>query len=233
MNSWAINNNAILSCKFKTIFFSFNLYIILTCSVLAANSNSQLSDLKLVGTITGKHVLAIIRVKDKSDGIYKLDQKILGYAITAITQKSVTLTKQNKTYSLNIIAIKNRLFYGINSNSKNNEIPKIIQYRINRNTFESLADDTQSWLNDVQMTMEIEKGNFTGYKIVRIQKNSPADLLGLTEGDVIRGINGILIKNNADSFIKKIGTLAKTSTFTLNMKHKQKKFDLRFIIEDQ
>jgi len=212
---------------------SFTILVFISKNTLVA-SEVDFSKVELVGTITGKHTLAIIRLKDKSEGIYQINQELLGYTIISISAKSVLLKKFDKLFTLSLIAIKNRHYYGDESdlNSKNKTTLVTYEYRINRNTFNSLHNDTQSWLDNVGMKMQIENGFFSGYEITFIKENSPAELLGLTQGDVIKGINNIMIKQNTENFIKKISTLTNAKQFTLNMKHNDTEFNLKFLIQD-
>ena len=211
-----------------------HLYFTLLNFVSADNLNSEntISNIKLVGTITGKHALAILRLENKLEGIYQLNQKILDYTITSISEKSVILTIDKKSITLTLIPIKNRKYYGADSTSNNKTKLATYEYRVNRKTFNSLHNDIQSWLDNIQMKIHLDNGYFTGYRITNIKKNSPVELLGLTEGDIIKGINDVLIKQNAENFITKISQLANANQFTLNMRHKEMDFNLKFLIED-
>ncbi|VAW96872.1 hypothetical protein MNBD_GAMMA22-1238 [hydrothermal vent metagenome] len=218
------------------IIFLFLCYLFFVNIALAAPSiaasGADISKLELVGTITGKRSFAVLRIANKAEGIYQLNQSILGYSIKAINKKSITLAKYKQIIKLSLVPVRKRQFFGLDANPKMTAPLKAHEYRINRNTFNSIKIDTQFWLDSVHFKLEIEDGYLSGYKITNIQKNSPAELLGLVEGDIIKGINGVLIKKNADNFIKKISLLEKANHFTLNMSHENTKFDLTFIIED-
>ncbi|MFV2059388.1 MAG: hypothetical protein ACC653_01820 [Gammaproteobacteria bacterium] len=202
----------------------------------ADNSNptddGEISQIELVGTITGKHVLAILRIKNDSEEIYQINQFVLGYKITAIANDSVTLTQSNKSTHLSLVPATNRKYHGNISNLNNAEKITRYEYRINRKTFNSLHNDTQTWLNNIGMKVLTEDGYFSGYQITRIKENSPAELLGLSEGDIITGINNSLIREDPNNFITKIGQLKNAKHFTLNMRNKQFIFELKFIIND-
>ena len=218
----------------NNFFFLILLYFIFLNPVNAENlnQNNDISKIELVGTITGKHVLAILRINNQSDGIYQVNQTILGYTITAITKKSVTLIKNNKSSSLALVPVQDRKYYDLNSTDTSATTLASYEYRINRNTFNSLQSDTQTWLNNIKMKIYLENGYFTGYQITKIQENSPAALLGLAEGDIIMGINNIFIKQDPEYFITKIGQLKNASQFTLNMKNEDLNFNLKFTITD-
>lgn len=221
-----------ITCK-GSLFLFLNLYLLFLnlASAATLNSTNALSKIDLVGTITGKHALAILRLQNHSEGIYQINQKISGYTVTVISKKSVVLTKNKKSYTLALVAVANRHFYDINDNTSKKTTLATYEYRINRNTFNSLRYDTQSWLDNVRLEMQVENGYFSGYIMTYIRKNSPAELLGLTEGDVIKGINGILIKQNTEYFINNISQLTNARQFTLNMRHKETDFNLKFLID--
>lgn len=220
--------------KSTKILFLVNLYFAFLNIASADNLDleNSISKVELVGTITGKHALAILRLENQLEGIYQLNQTILGYTIKSISEKSVVLIKNNKFITLTLVPIKKRQYYGLNTTSDNKKTLANYEYRIKRNTFNSLHNDTQSWLDNVRMEMHIEDGYFTGYRITHIRANSPAELLGLTEGDIIKGINDVLIKQNTEKFITKINQLPNATHFTLNMRHKEVDFNLKFFIED-
>ncbi len=223
--------NTIKCIRKKNLFFLIFLYFMFLNLVNADNlkKNNVGIRIELVGTITGKHVLAILRIKNQSEGIYQVNQTILGYTITTITKKTVTLVKHNQSSTLTLIPVKNRKYNGLNTNPTT---LTIYEYRINRNIINSLQSDTQTWLNNIHMKMHTEDGYFTGYQITQIQENSPAALLGLAEGDIITGINNIFIKQNPEHFITKIGLLKNAKQFTLNMKNEDVDFKLKFTITD-
>ncbi len=217
------------------IIIIFCFYFSLTMSALAKALDVNKTDIQtveLVGTIIGKHTLAVLRIKNQSEGIYQQNQKILGYTIKSITKQSVLLTQQYKSIRLTLVPVKNRKHPGTKHSATQANRPSY-EYRINRNTFNSLQTDTQSWLDNIRMLMHIENGYFTGYKISYIRDNSPAELLGLIKDDIIIGIDNILVKHNAEDFIKKLGKLENTNMFVLNMKRKQQEFNLVFHIDDK
>lgn len=218
--------------RISEILFFANLYFVFLSCASASNldSGDDISKIKLVGTITGKHALAILRIENQSDGIYQLNQKILNYSIKSISEKSVLLTKYNKSITLTLIPVKNRQFYDTNSRDETSIATH--EYRISRNTFDSLHKNTQSWLNNVRMEIQLDNGYFTGYKITYIKKNSPAELLGLAEGDIIKGVNNVFIKQNTENFISNISKLRNANQLILNMRHKDIDFNLKLVIEE-
>jgi len=218
--------------RISEILFFANLYLVFLSFASASNQDSgnNISKIKLVGTITGKHALAILRIENQSDGIYQLNQKILNYSIKSILEKSVLLTNHNESITLTLIPVKNRRYYGANSKDKTSIATH--EYQISRNTFDSLHKNTQSWLNNVRMEIQLDNGYFTGYKITYIRKNSPAELLGLAEGDIIKGVNNVFIKQNTENFINNISKLVNAKQFILNMRHKDIDFNLKFVIEE-
>jgi type II secretory pathway component PulC len=228
-----LTKNKIVGNKklFFLIYLNFALINISNAEDLT--TDDVISKIELVGTITGKHILAILRYDNKLEKIFQLNQSIQGYTLTTISNKSVTLTKKNKSSILLLIPNRNRKYFDTNSNTNKISIPPTYEYRMNRKTFTSLHADTQTWLNDVQMKIVIQESYFTGYRITHIQENSPAELLGLSEGDVIVGLNNTLIKQNPEDFITKIGQLKNAKQFILNMKHAQLAFKLKFIIDDK
>ncbi len=206
-------------------------YFIIVNIALASTAAANVSNIELVGTITGKRSFAILRLPNNAEGIYQLNQTILGYSIKTISKKSVVLTKKQHTVKLSLLAVKERQYYGLNNKPDISTPLKTHEYRINRNTFNSIKNDTQFWLDSVRFKLHIQDGFLSGYQITKVQKNSPAELLGLVEGDIIKGINGVLIKQNADNFIKKISLLENANQFTLNMSHSDINFNLKFIID--
>jgi len=199
----------------------------------ASSSEADIENIELVGTITGKHQLAIIRVLNQSDKIYQLHQKILGYSIKSITIKTVTLEKRQKLYTLDLIAIQNRKLFTSRSMANISQVDVNFEYRINRKTFDTLSQDTQSWLDDVGLELQLDDGYWSGYKITYVRENSPAELLGLVTGDIIKGINDIAIRQNAEKFIQHISQLSNVTQFTLNMKHDNNDFTITIIIDDE
>ncbi len=216
----------------KKLFLNYCYIILMHIALSSPASAANISNIELVGTITGKRSFAVLRIPNNSEGIYQINQTILGYTIKTISKKSVILTKGQHTVKLSLLAIKERQYYGLNTNPVASTPLKTHEYRINRNTFNSIKNDTQFWLDTVRFELQIQDGFLSGYTITKIQKNSPAELLGLVEGDIIKGINGVLIKQNTTDFIKKISLLENVNQLTLNMSHSEVDFNLKFIIED-
>ena len=82
--------------KSTKILFLVNLYFAFLNIASADNLDleNSISKVELVGTITGKHALAILRLENQLEGIYQLNQTILGYTIKSISEKICSLNKK-------------------------------------------------------------------------------------------------------------------------------------------
>ena len=85
--------------------------------------------------------------------------------------------------------------------------PKDIQVRIEARTDEVASDNKKLWpgvfliplTDDVRETLKLDK-NARGLYAAQVLANSPADIVGLRQGDLVTAVNGEIIRNISDYY---------------------------------
>lgn len=155
--------------------------------------DAALTDLKLLGTITGSDSMTmafIMKRGDKQPALYKLKSTIGGYRITSIQNNYIVLKKNNETFKL--LLYEKKEISQDKGKDKGSDVPgESIKRTISR------AEVQQRIMNDLDKAMEGIKGGpykvndkIEGFRIIRIQPTNILYEYGMRNGDIIKRING-------------------------------------------
>jgi len=154
---------------------------------------SQLTELKLLGTVTGPPVIAramILKKGEKQAEIFKLWKDVYGYTLSGIDSSKVYLKKDKISYTLDMYEKKDINAAAVRtpaSFAQTGDIKKTI----------SRAEFQQKMLNDIDNAMQGVKagpyrvnGQIEGFQLIRIRPYNILYDYGIRSGDVIKRING-------------------------------------------
>ncbi|HPJ35400.1 MAG TPA: hypothetical protein PK358_11230 [Spirochaetota bacterium] len=153
---------------------------------------AEISDMKLIGTVTGPASIAramIIKKGEKNSEIFRLWKDVYGYTLVKIESSKIYLKKDQMSYSLDLYDKKN--------------IPSgktIPSSRVTSGTLQksiSRAEFQQKMLNNIDNAMKGIKagpyrvnGKIEGFHLIRVRPYNVLYDYGLRSGDVIKRING-------------------------------------------
>ena len=185
----------------------------------------------LIGTIASTHKkpLALIQFNQEKLQFYSLNEKIGPYILTHIMHNKVTLSLNEKTYT---IPLQQKFNSQPNQNLAENALSELPQQiNIKRNLLEHISSNIQQWLNAISLSLEVKDGRISGYIVDSINKpplNSP---LGLEVKDVIKSINGIHV-SQSELFTKMVNTLSDSTDINIQVERGHKLHILNFHISD-
>lgn len=155
-------------------------------------SASQLSDLKLLGTVTGPPEIAramIMKKGEKQAEIFKLRKDVYGYTLIQIDSSKIYLKRDKTSYILDLYEKKK-----ISADGQVSTGP--VAEGITKKTI-SRAEFQQKMLNDIDNAMQGVKagphrvnGQIEGFQLIRIRPYNVLYDYGLRSGDIIKRING-------------------------------------------
>lgn len=153
---------------------------------------SQMSDLKLLGTVTGPPGIAramIMKKGEKQAEIFKLWKDVYGYTLAGIESSKIYLKKDKISYTLDLYEKKN-------ITPASTTVPVNVAESGAKKTI-SRAEFQQKMLNDIDNAMQGVKagphrvnGQIEGFQLIRIRPYNVLYDYGLRSGDIIKRING-------------------------------------------
>jgi general secretion pathway protein C len=171
-------------------------------------------NLELIGTVCGNTTVSRAIIKNNKNrqlGMYKTGQVIAGARIKSIEENAVVLLHngQRKMLTLNRVGANNRNNTQPLSSSIVGETGKVAN---NAFAVEQSIDEAptkivhiESILNEAAIEPYLIDGRVEGLRISNLDKIPMATVLGLKDGDIIRGVNGhkLTSKQQAFQVIKK------------------------------
>lgn len=158
----------------------------------SGESASQMSDLKLLGTVTGPPGIAramIMKRGEKQAEIFKLWKEVYGYTLVGIESSKIYLKKDKVSYTLEL--------YEKKITSTEGAVPAGSQPEGGVKKTISRAEFQQKMLNDIDNAMQGVKagpqwvnGKIEGFQLIRIRPYNVLYDYGLRSGDIIKRING-------------------------------------------
>ena len=170
------------------------LFRISTSSDVVSNDQgqSQLSDLKLLGTVTGPSSIAralILKKGEKQAEIFRLWKDVYGFTLVGIESSRVYLKQDKSSLALSLYEKK--------------EISPVAEKKpdtVNEGSAKksiSRAEFQQKMLNNIDNAMQGVKagphrvnGEIVGFQLIRIRPYNVLYEYGLRSGDIIKRING-------------------------------------------
>jgi type II secretion system protein C len=158
-----------------------------------SDASSPISDLKLIGTVTGPQSIAralIMKKGEKQPGVFKLSKDVYGYVLTGIESSKIFLKKNNEKFTLNLYDKKENP-----SGEKRGSNETVTGTSVKKNI--SRTEMQQKVLNNIDNAMQgIQAGphrvndQIEGFKIIRIRPYNILFEYGIRSGDIIKRING-------------------------------------------
>jgi general secretion pathway protein C len=156
-------------------------------------------------TTEPKNSIAIIS-KGGLSKVVKVGDKIFGFRLKEVQDKSVILEQANQDYTLNLpkarvvsssySIIKNQTPAQSSSKSKESLIKdEDGQKIVPRDVINSYKKDMKKIWQNIAISDYKEGGVLKGFKVRYIKKGSIFEKLGLQRGDIITGINGEMVKS--------------------------------------
>lgn len=152
-------------------------------------------NLRLAGTsVWGKTAFAII--EDLAEGTqksYRLGDTVQGFEITHIAQESVTLAKNGQEIVLEVTKSATPL------------PPEKLAWKIDDNQWglstEKVAEkisNIDQYVGQVAVYQHYEGAEPSGFAIHHIAEGNDIEAMGIEDGDIIRGVNGLEINDMTD-----------------------------------
>ncbi|XOB63363.1 hypothetical protein ACMC56_06030 [Campylobacterota bacterium DY0563] len=158
--------------------------------------------LKAIYSTTTNSGWIIIESKSSKDTtiLQQLDE-FNGYTLTKLYKKYVIFEKNAKEYKLELPKEEN-LTYGIENNDsiKENIVVKDGSVAVQRDYLNTYVNDLGKVWKDIAIQEIRQNGKIDGFKINGVNKNSVFQKLGLKKNDIIKSVNGNVLKSYADAF---------------------------------
>jgi type II secretion system protein C len=159
----------------------------------AGDFSSAISDLKLMGTVTGPPGIAralVLKKGEKQPGVFKLWKDLYGFTITGIASSKIYLKKNNETYTLNLFEKK-----AVSSSEKpagtSTPVGGVVKKNISRAEMQQkVMNDVDNAMQGIQAGPHRVNGQIEGFKLIRVRPYNILYGYGIRSGDIIKRING-------------------------------------------
>jgi general secretion pathway protein C len=199
---------------------------------------NRLREMKLLGVYQGpRHHIAVISKGNKSYVVYE-GEKVLGYRIDSVEERSVSLSRDGKSYRLELVKTKGAPVVSAPSPSsqrkagkKRPDEPAIVDDDGNKIIPRSLLNDYAKDLDKIRKYIRMvpykKDGALQGFKVRFVKRGSDFAKLGLKRGDIITGINGEAIVDYSTpmELMKNIDTL---EGLTLQIKRGNEELEIEY-----
>jgi len=183
---------------------------------------------EILGTITGKQPLVLIK-SDAGKQLLGLNDSIGKYRIISIRKSGIQVSQGKHIHWLPL-ALRVDLQTETND-PDHTAITSPSPIRISAALLDDIGNHPQKWLSAVQLEPVIEEGWLTGYLIKAIQAPALVNNLNLQEGDIIRQVNGIDVRQ-ATQFSKVINELSRESDIYFVLQREQQLLHVHFTVSD-
>lgn len=158
--------------------------------------------LKAIYSTSSNSGWIIIESKSSKDTtILQQLEEFNGYTLTKLYKKYVIFEKNSKEYKLELPKEENLTYKIENNNSiKENIVVKEGSVAVQRDYLNTYVNDLGKVWKDIAIQEIRENGKIDGFKINGVNKNSVFEKLGLKKNDIIKSINGNILKSYADAF---------------------------------
>ncbi len=203
-----------------------------------------LSDLpvSLVGTMVAEpatYSVAFLREDGKETGSYGIQDKILDATVVAIEQSRVQVRRANSRLeyiTMDEEAPKKKPERQASTSSGGDDEEGI--EKVGENKFVVSRDLLDKYINDIESISRMGRallhrgpdGEFDGYRLSAIRRNTLADKLGIRNGDVVHSVNGKPL-NSVQSAMEAYQTMTNDSNFSFEVTRRGQKVDLDYTVE--
>lgn len=160
-------------------------------------------NLKAIYSTTSNSGWIIIEDKtSKKSTILQQFENFNGYILTKLFKKYIIFEKNSKEFKLELPHEEN-INYDIktkNDSIQENIVVKDGNISVKRDYLNSYTKDLNKVWKDIAINDIRKNGEIEGFRINAVNKNSVFDKLGLKKGDIIKSVNGKIIKSYGDAF---------------------------------
>ena len=203
-------------------------------------SNSDLP-VQLVGTMVATpstYSVAFIVKDDEAAGSYGIDDKLLDATIVGIESERVAVRRGNgKQEYLTMVEGEvskppTRSARGQDSNDDDEVV------KLGDNKYQVSRDMIDKYMNDMEALSKMGRallhrgpdGQFDGYRLSAIRRNTLADKLGIKNGDVIHSVNGKSL-NSMSAAMEAYQTLTSENQFSFEVTRRGEKLSLDYDVQ--
>lgn len=194
---------------------------------------SQVTDLILLGTITGpvKIARAMIQNKrSKESDVFKTGQKAFGYTITWITETKVYLTFNGQKAILDMYPPKTKS--SSSKSSSTSSAGSTVKQNLSRAEINQILEGNQdNLIKGLRIGPHRENGKITGYTLKRVSSQNMLYKFGLRSGDIIKRINGHPI-TSTEKLMELWQAFPKESRIVIDVVRRRKEKVFDFTIND-
>ncbi len=211
------------------------------CALTEASNSGALSDLPvtLVGTMVARpasYSVAFIVEEGQEAGSYGIDDDLLDATVIAIAQHEVTVRRKNgreEILRMEEGAQRKPARTSGNSEDGDDEVTKL-----GDNRYSVSRDLIDKYINDIESISRMGRallhrgpdGEYDGYRLSAIRRNTLADKLGIRNGDVIHSVNGKDL-NSVQSAMEAYQTMASEGNFSFEVTRRGQRTTLDYEVQ--
>lgn len=203
-------------------------------------SNSDLP-VQLVGTMVATpsaYSVAFISKDDEAAGSYGIDDKLLDATIIGIEAERVAVRRGNgKQEYLTMVEGEVSKPPTRSSRGKGDDDDDEV-VKLGENKYQVSRDMIDRYMNDMDALSKMGRallhrgpdGQFDGYRLSAIRRNTLADKLGIKNGDVIHSVNGKSL-NSMSAAMEAYQTLTSENQFSFEVTRRGEKLSLDYDVQ--
>ncbi|HRX15389.1 MAG TPA: type II secretion system protein N [Spirochaetota bacterium] len=197
-----------------------------------ADSPAPVSDLSLLGTITGPASIAralISKRGEKNSEIFRIGQNVYGYTLTWIETTKVYLKKNDQKMILDMYPPKNAFKPASSSSSSSGSSMTTTLSRSELK--QNLKGSMDTMLKGLVVSPYRKDGQIVGYRLKRVSSQNMLYKYGMRSGDILQKINGHQITSTQKLF-ELWQTIPEESKVIIEINRRGNDETLEFIIND-
>jgi type II secretion system protein C len=205
--------------------------------------SGAMSDLPvtLVGTMVAdpaEYSVAFIREDGKETGSFGISDSLLDAVIIGIEQDRVKVRRSNRSEEFITMDEERREKKPERRASSNADDDEEGIEKVGENKFVVSRDLLDKYINDIESISRMGRallhrgpdGEFDGYRLSAIRRNTLADKLGIRNGDVVHSVNGQSL-NSVQSAMEAYQTMTSENAFSFEVTRRGQKVDLDYSVE--
>jgi len=161
-------------------------------------------------------VLALVILNDKPY-VFSSEKDIEGYIIKYVQDDMLVLDKDGKKIKLKLEKGESSIGKtSIVSLKKDDTADSSLNYKVKRSEIEAQLKDINSLIRTVFISPYYNKGDFVGYRISRMVRDSILRKIGINTGDVIVRINGDSVES-PQNVIELLGKISDVTAVSIDI----------------